>query len=239
MPAPRPTADVRYLRPALVASAVLLLYNNLVSLVPLETRQDFLLYSNLSLTAIALLAAYALDLRPSDLGLTPRAVARSSLWGLAIGLVLALPPVAFIVLSPFVTGETVQAGDINDLSPGEMALRMAVRIPIGTALTEELVFRGVLFALWQKAAGLGGAVMGTSAVFALWHLVITFGSVADSEVVEGPALIVLGYVGSLLALFIGGLFFALLRWRTGSVAGPFFVHWLTVALMTLAVWARD
>ncbi len=224
---------------ALAASVVLLFYNNLVSSFPLETRKDFLLYSNLGLTALFLAGAYVVGLRLPDLGLTPRALARSSLLGAAIGLVLALPPVAFIVISPFVTGETVQAGDINDLSSGEMAFRLAFRVPIGTSLTEELTFRGVLFALWQRAAGLRGAVLGTAVVFALWHVVITFGTVADSEVVEQPALIALGYIGSLLGLFIGGLFFAVLRWRTGSVAGPFFFHWLIVGLMTLAVWARD
>jgi hypothetical protein len=79
-------------------------------------------------------------------------------------------------------------------------------------------------------------VLGTGIVFALWHLVVTFRSVAESQVVEAARLIALGYLGSLFGLFVGGAALALLRWPTGGVAGPFFLHWIVVALMTLAVW---
>jgi hypothetical protein len=56
--------------------------------------------------------------------------------------------------------------------------------------------------------------------------------------VESAPLVALAYFGSLLGLFVGGAAFALLRWRTGGVAGPFFFHWIVVALMTVTVWLR-
>lgn len=52
-------------------------------------------------------------------------------------------------------------------------------------------------------------------------------------------LLALGYLGCLLGLFLGGVAFALLRWRTDGVAGPFFLHWVVVALMIMAVWLRN
>lgn len=224
---------------ALLLSLLLLLYSNLTSLSGPERREDFLLYSNLGLLSLLLLWARWAGFTTQELGLAGAQARASALWGIALGLVLALPPVAFIALAPFVTGEPVQAGEINDLSGSEMALRLAFHVPVGTALFEEVAFRGVLYASWLRATDLRRTVLGTGIVFALWHLVITFQSVSESEVVEAAPLIALGYLGSLLGLFIGGAAFALLRWRTGGVAGPFFFHWTVVALMTLTVWLRS
>ena len=227
------------LRAALLVSVVLLLYSNLTSLLEPARREDLLLYSNLGLLAVLLLWARRAGFTVRELGLAGAQVRASSLWGILLGLVLAVPPVAFIVLAPFVTGEPVQAGEINDLSGSEMALRLAFRVPVVTTLFEEVTFRGVLYASWLRATELRRTVLGTGVVFALWHVVITFKSVAESEVVEAAPLIALGYLGSLLGLFVGGAALALLRWRTGGVAGPFFFHWIVVALMTLTVWLRS
>jgi membrane protease YdiL (CAAX protease family) len=226
-------------RSALLLSLLLLLYGNLTSLVEPERRGEFLLYSNLGLLSLLLLWSRWAGFSPSDLGLAGDRARASALWGVALGLVLAAPPVAFIALAPFVTGEPTQAGEINDLSGSEMAFRLAFRVPVGTALFEEVTFRGILYACWLRAADLRSTVLGTGVVFALWHTVITFRSVTGAEVVDSAPLIALGYAGSLLGLLVGGAAFALLRWRTGGVAGPFFVHWIVVALMTLAVWLRS
>ena len=227
------------LRSALLLSLLLLLYGNLTSLTGSERREEFLLYSNLGLLVLLLLWARWAGFSLTELGLAGVQARVSALWGIVLGLVLALPPVAIIALVPFVTGESVQAGQINDLSGSEMALRLAFRIPVGTALFEEVAFRGLLYASWLRGTDLRRTVLGTGIVFALWHVVITFKSVAESEVVEAAPLIALGYMGSLLGLFVGGAAFALLRWRTGGVAGPFFFHWIVVALMTLTVWLRS
>lgn len=227
------------LRSALLLSVLLLLYGNLTSLPEPGRRETFLLYSNLGLLSLLLICCRWIGLSPSELGLAAKQVKASAIWGVVLGLVLALPPVAFIALAPYVTGEPVQAGEINDLSGSEMAVRLAFRVPVGTALFEEVAFRGVLYAVWLRAADLRRTVVGTGLVFALWHTVITFKSVSEADVVDSAPLIALGYVGSLLGLFVGGAAFALLRWRTGGVAGPFFFHWMVVALMTLAVWLRS
>lgn len=226
------------LRQAVLLSLLLVLYGNLTSLFDQERREDFLLYSNLGLLALLLLWARWAGFTMRELGLAGAQIRSSALWGVALGVVLSLPPVAFIALVPLVTGEPIQAADINDLSGSEMALRLALRVPVGTALFEETAFRGVLYASWLRATDVRRTVLGTGFVFALWHVVVTFNSVRESEVVEAAPLIAIGYLGSLLGLFVGGTAFALLRWRTGGVAGPFFFHWIVVAFMTLAVWQR-
>jgi membrane protease YdiL (CAAX protease family) len=227
------------LRSASLLSVLLLLYGNLTSLFEPDRREDFLLYSNLGLLSLLLLWGQWTGFSLSDLGLAAAQLRASALWGVVLGLVLALPPVAFIALAPLVTGEPVRAGEINDLSGSGMAIRLALRVPVATALFEEVAFRGILYAVWLRATDLRRTVLGTGVVFALWHTVITFKSVSEAEVVESAPLVALAYLGSLAGLFVGGVAFALLRWRTGGVAGPFFFHWIVVALMTLAVWLRS
>lgn len=226
-------------RQALFLSVLLLLYSNLTSLFEPDRREAFLIYSNLGLMSLLLLWCRWAGFSLSDLGLAAAQVKASALWGAVLGLLLALPPVAFIALAPIVTGEPVQAGEINDLSGSEVALRVALRVPVGTALFEEVAFRGILYAVWLRATDLRRTVLGTGVVFALWHMVITFKSVLEAEVVEWAPLVALGYIGSLLGLFAGGVAFALLRWRAGGVGGPFFFHWIIVALMTTTAWLRS
>jgi membrane protease YdiL (CAAX protease family) len=246
---------------AFVLSVVLVVYGNLVALPPSDIRVRFLLFTNLALLAAILWVAVGRSrLGREELGLGGRTLVRSSAWGILIGAALALVPVAFIVLAPYVTGEPIEYGDITEFSRREIAVRLGFTIPVRTALFEELAFRGVLYAYFLRAfapastrgAGGGGlsdlvsgarsadgrAILWSSFVFMLWHVVISTRTVADSNVVDSLWLVPPAVLVALAGTFIGGLVFAWLRWRTGSAAGPLFVHWLTVALMSLAAWLR-
>jgi membrane protease YdiL (CAAX protease family) len=225
-------------RHAFAVSIALLVYGNCVSLFANDTRQTFLLYTNLAVMCALVAFALALGTTRRELGLAPGTWMRDAMWGAALGLALALIPVAFILIAPFVTGDPLHVEDIDTLAGREIALRVAFRVPVGTALPEEVISRGVLFALWLRASGESAAVLATSLVFALWHIVISFGSVSGAGVVERPELVAAGYLLALAGLFIGGVMFAWLRIRTGNVVAPVVVHWLVVALMQLAVWAR-
>jgi len=236
-----PALRVRLLAPLrgpLGLSIVLLIYGNLNSLLPWEIRSRYLIWANLILLAVLLFEA----VRVSGLSLTSLGLSGGNLWrsaalGAACALLLAALPVAFVVLAPFVTGEPVEYGDIHELSGAALAYRLALWSPIGTALFEELTFRGVLYAK-LTAAGEVRAVWLSSLVFALWHVVITSRTVVESDVVDYAWLLPPAIVLCLGGTFVGGLVFGFLRRRTGHVVGPFMVHWLTVALMSLAVWLR-
>ncbi len=245
---------------AVALSVVLVAYGNLVSLPPHDVRLRFLLFTNLALLAVILWVALRRSrLSHESLGLTRRSLLRSSALGIVIGAALALPPVVFIVIAPFVTGEPIEYGDITTFSAREMAVRLGFTTLVRTALFEELAFRGVLYAYFLRAfrsaahvpaSGLQGAlvpdrrsadgrtILWTSLVFAIWHIVISTRTVVESDVVDSVWLIPPAAVISIAGTFVGGLVFAWLRWRTGGVAGPFFVHWLTVGVMSLAAWLR-
>lgn len=226
-------------RVAVALSVVLLIYGNAASSFPHDTRERFLLWSNLAL--MVGLLAWALGrarLTVLEIGLDPRNAPGSALFGLVLSVVAAIPPVAFIVLAPLFNDGSVEAPDITERSGAGMACFLLFRQPVGTALFEEVAFRGVLYGAWQRVGGDRAALLATSATFSLWHLVITSRTVAESGVVSGPPMVAGGVIVSLAGLFIGGLIFAYLRWHTRSIAAPTVVHWLVVAFMTVMVWAR-
>ena len=154
-----------------------------------------------------------------------------------LSVVAAIPPVAFITLAPLFNGGPVEAPDITERSGVSMAFFLLFRQPVGTALFEEVAFRGVLYGVWQRAGGDRGALVATAATFSLWHLVITSRTVIESGVVSTPPAVIAGVAVSLVGLFVGGLIFAYLRWHTQSIAAAVVAHWLIVALMTVAVWS--
>ncbi|MEE9199487.1 MAG: CPBP family intramembrane glutamic endopeptidase [Dehalococcoidia bacterium] len=57
---------------------------------------------------------------------------------------------------------------------------------------------------------------------------------AASLVYRGLVRIPLDTLGGVVITFIGGLFFAWLRWRTGGAYGPILTHWLINSLAASA-----
>ena len=51
----------------------------------------------------------------------------------------------------------------------EATYQVAVRIPLATALAEELMFRGALLALFRRRRSTAAAVLWTSLLFGAWH----------------------------------------------------------------------
>jgi membrane protease YdiL (CAAX protease family) len=224
-------------RTAVALSALLLAYGNSVSTLSHGARDQVLLWSNLALLAALLgWARWPARMSPAELGLERKNLAGSALIGLLLSVLAAVPPVAFIVLAPLFNGGPVQDDGITERSGAWMAYFLLFRQPVGTALFEEVAFRGLLYAAWLRAGGERLAWLTSSAVFALWHVVISSRTVAESGVVDAPAAVAAGVVVSLLGLFAGGLIFAYLRWHTRSIAAAAVAHWLIVALMTVAVW---
>ena len=227
--------DVRL---AVALSAALLIYGNAASSFPHGMREQFLLWSNLVL--LAGLLAWALRwarLTVQELGLEARNAPGSALFGVILGVLAAIPPVLFIALAPLFNEGPVEAPELTDRSGAWMVYFLLFRQPVGTALFEEVAFRGVLYGAWCRVGGDRLAMLATSGTFSLWHLVITSRTVAESGVVSSPPAVAAGVLVSLAGLFIGGLIFAYLRWHTRSVAAPVAGHWLIVAAMTVAVWA--
>jgi membrane protease YdiL (CAAX protease family) len=182
--------------------------------------------ANLMAAAGAVTVARRAGVPLSAMGLERRSL-RS---GLAIGTVAAIPialAVAGGVMLPatrryFADERAIRGGSGYALYEG------LLRIPLGTALAEEVIFRGALLGWLERRRGRRAAVALSSAVFGLWHVLPTFDGLRTNpvgsltagrppRVAGAAALAVLTTAGA-------GWTFAWLRFRAGSVLAPAIAH---------------
>jgi membrane protease YdiL (CAAX protease family) len=195
----------------------LLAYNNLVNLwrgfsgvayVPL----------NLAVTGVVLAAGgWGLDLTRDEMGLG---------WGglgvgLAIGAALAAPVVVLGLIRR--TAGFVADRRLAGVTAAGGLFVVALRIPIGTALLEEVAFRGVLYGAWRGSGAIAAAVA-SSAVFALWHVTPTVNLVRANRPSASAALRTTVVAAGAAFTCVAGLGFAWLRDRYGSIAAPWALH---------------
>jgi membrane protease YdiL (CAAX protease family) len=163
----------------------------------------------------------------SDLGLDPARVRSGLILGCIAAAVVGVV-LAFAVLVPslasFFENDAVSADSTFDhwFTP-------TIRIPFGTVVFEELLFRSVLLALLMRMRGIRFAVIGSSIVFGLWHIVPAWEG-ANGGVVQ----VVGAIIGTVAITTVAGLLFALLRVRSGSVIAPTLAHAATNSFAYLA-----
>ena len=225
------------MRLVLLLSLTLVLYNNLLSLVPQGLHNYFYVPLNLAaMTTLVVVAWRQLGVPLGRLGFSRGALAPGVRWGGVVGLALVAP--LFLALAMPATRDFLADPRVAGVGVPELAYRTLVRIPLGTALFEEVAFRGVLYGLWLRARGLRSAVVGSSVVFGLWHIAPTLELLQSSDRIDHPGLMALAFIGGIAATGAGGggLLFAGLRWKTGGVYGPALAHGLINALATLAAY---
>jgi membrane protease YdiL (CAAX protease family) len=113
------------------------------------------------------------------------------------------------------------------------------RIPLGTILFEEVAFRGVLWAFVSRLSSPISALLVTSGLFGLWHVLPSLhlasansgvGSAVGGTGAGASAVAVLGAVALTAA---GGIVFGELRRRSGSLLASAGAHWATNGLGVL------
>ena len=161
-----------------------------------------------------------------DLGLNPTGWRR----GLAMGgAAVALAVGAAVVTSSnsdshrYLLDERAQGQSRRDV-----IYRSLIRFPIGTALFEEVAFRGVLYGMWRQAGKsdrTATAIVATA--FGVWHLIPSRYALKSNPLGEG-----LTSRGSAMGLVVGGATltglssFGLtwLRSQSGSLIAPWLIH---------------
>ena len=113
------------------------------------------------------------------------------------------------------------------LSPRAATYEALIRIPLGTALAEELTFRGALLGLSLRHRPWPASVAWTSAAFGLWHILPTIDTLPKhtmgrDALERGRSNHAVGFAVASTTAAGAGL--ALLRWATGSVVTPVAVH---------------
>ncbi|HLI28023.1 MAG TPA: CPBP family intramembrane glutamic endopeptidase [Chloroflexota bacterium] len=188
--------------------------------------------AHLGMLGVVLAWAACEGLGARELGLGRAGLSRGLLWGLGLGLLGAVPISLFFAF-PLVSRQAVTHPEYVGVSRGRLLGLVAGQFLLGSAVFEEIAFRGLLHAKLQRLLGPGRALVAGAGVFAAWHLVITWYNLRRSNLPR--ALFPLLYAGALAALFAGGLLFGLIRQATGHVAGAIVAHWVMVAAIVLSV----
>jgi membrane protease YdiL (CAAX protease family) len=108
------------------------------------------------------------------------------------------------------------------------AYELLLRIPVETALAEEVLFRSALLGVATGAWRTPTAVAISSAAFGAWHVVPALEAHASNavgaELVRGRGGRAIHVVGTVGATALAGAALSTLRLRSGSVVAPILAH---------------
>jgi membrane protease YdiL (CAAX protease family) len=127
---------------------------------------------------------------------------------------------------------------VAGMGAGEVAFAALIRVPVGTALLEEVAFRGVLLAMLTRRYGTAWGVAGSSVAFGIWHLLpsldLAAGNAAIGSTLGAHPLASAGI--AMAAAGLAGAFLCLLRIRYDHLIAPLAVHVTTNSVGYLLAW---
>ncbi len=171
----------------------------------------------------------------ADLGLAQESLGRGLRWAAGSAVVVAAVYAVGVALP--LTREAF-LDRRADLPTSTLLYHAFVRVPVGTVLVEEVAFRGTLLAMGMRRWGRRSAVIVSSGLFGLWHLLPASGVLAANQAVAGvfdnssparAAWTLVAVVGTAAA----GAGLCELRLRTGSLLAPMGLHWAANGLAYL------
>ena len=179
---------------------------------------------NLTTPVVLLALARREGIGWDDLGLDPRNAGRGALIGGAAS-ALAVLTIAAASKAP-ATRQFFHDERVADVGRREAIYHSFLRIPIATAASEELLFRGVLVAGMQRRRSPRAVSLLTSVLFGLWHILPTLRTYKGNPIqdlsAERGRTVALG--AAVAATSLAGGVFLWLRRRSGSLVAPAVAH---------------
>jgi membrane protease YdiL (CAAX protease family) len=205
---------------ALWLSAVVVAYNNVVNHWGPFHRGAYVPVNLAFAAGVTVVAATTLDLSPGELGI--EGDVGSAMLAVAAVLLFAI---GALVLARSRHGNRIADQRVADLHRARLAYHLWIRIPLGTAVAEEFIFRGVLFAAWA-ADGHSEMRAATyaSLAFGLWHVSPTIIGIRMNEPDASTRRLAVAVVGAIVLTTLVGLALAWLRVETGSLLAPIVLH---------------
>jgi uncharacterized protein len=207
----------------LAASAALLAWNAAINrAVPTPAYVP----ANLAVAGLSVLAASRRRVPAADLGLGRDRFAR----GLRVGLGATVPVAAAVALGATVPATRRFFLDERGTTGGTgyALYHTLVRIPFGTAVAEETLFRGSLLGLLLQRHSRARAAATSSVLFGLWHVLPTLDTLrlnaAGAAVRDDPVRTGATVAASVAVTAVAGLGFSWLRFRADSLVAPVLVH---------------
>jgi membrane protease YdiL (CAAX protease family) len=179
---------------------------------------------SLLISGAVLVWSRAAGLSVAELGLRRAGAVAGVASGLVLGLLAAGAGLLLLRTPPLVPGPITYQPAL-DLASEAFLLHLAVFLPLGVALPEELAFRGALLAALAKRMRTPSAILVASLAFTLWHVAIVVPTVGATNLAGEPFFASLAFAGAAAVLFAGGIALAVLRLLAGTLAAPFAAHW--------------
>jgi membrane protease YdiL (CAAX protease family) len=189
-----------------------------------------------ALVGVSLVAARFLGLGAAELGLRADVALPGLVIGALAGAAAATVAVAIMRLAPAIIGIPVVYGPLLTVSGDQLVRHVAVFLPLGAVIPEEVAFRGALLSGFVRGMGIRAAAAASALTFAAWHVVVAIATVSDSSLGQIPWLWIVGSVGAFAVLFVGGVIMATLRVLTGSLVTSIAAHWAFNAIILLGLW---
>jgi membrane protease YdiL (CAAX protease family) len=164
--------------------------------------------------------------RWSDLGLDRHELRR----GLAYGAAVALPVAVLLAVGAALpaTRGLFQDRRAEGISTAVLLYVALVRVPLGTVVLEETLFRGVLLGLGLRRWSQTTAVTVSCVAFGLWHVLparhVTSFNPVFAGLAGGQLSWLYGVVAAVVATAVAGLVLCWLRLRSRSLLAPALVH---------------
>jgi membrane protease YdiL (CAAX protease family) len=177
-----------------------------------------------------LLASGPLELDAGSLGLTHLAEGEVAA---AVGAGAALTLPLFVALLHGRASSALADERVRGLWGGRLVYQALVRVPLGTAVLEELAFRGVLLALWADMGDVH-AVVASSVAFGLWHISPTITLVRANHPDAARRRTVTTVIGAVAIATGAGIVLAGLMLASDSLYVPFALHATVNSLATIA-----
>ena len=207
----------------IAATAATLAYNVAISQV---TSGIGYVAANTGAAALSVLAARNRGVSWADMGMCPDQLGS----GIRIGLITALPAAAVVGLGAVVPPTRGFFQDERATGGGtrHVLFETLVRIPLGTALPEEVIFRGSLLGLFAQRHSPAVAASMSSILFGAWHVLPTLRTLplnpAGARVQGNPKHTAGAVLAAVTATTLAGYGLARLRLRSGSIAAPVVAH---------------
>ena len=204
----------------LVAILALAGYANVIANLVLEDAWH--IPFNLGVLAVALLIARRAGTTWTSMGLRTDRLKRGLVVGGSIILAIGLGVAIAVAIPDF--RELFLQDRLVDQSVAWLLFQALIRIPIATALYEEVMFRGIVFGMLARRYSPLKAGLASSVLFGFWHVLPTLVTdpLGDTDAtVVGLAISVLGAVAGTT---VAGLGFLWVRLFANSTLEPVLAH---------------
>ncbi len=190
---------------------------------------------NLAILGVAVAIARHAGVTWIDMGLWRERLGR----GLLVGGIVAAVIAVGIAIGVAIPGprEFFYDDRVVDSSTALVVFNALVRIPIGTAFYEEMLFRGVLFGMFARKWAPLWAGLASSALFGLWHILPTIDTLDTNpagDVFDGLVGVIIAAFAAVAATAVVGVGFLWLRLRANSTVAPILAHIATNSFALLA-----